>query len=62
MYCRWLNTDEELLIGESIVIKALDVRRGKIRIGIIAPDSVSIATREQAASRLLQFVKTRKAG
>lgn len=62
MYCRWLEIDEELLIGEDIVLKAMEGRRGKIRIGITAPDSVRITTRSQLVNHLRQYMQARKAG
>lgn len=34
--------NEEILIGKDIVITLVDVERGKVRIGITAPDDVPI--------------------
>lgn len=60
MYCRWLEIDEELLIGGDIVIKAMEGRKGKIRIGIQAPDSIAIIPRRHLVSQLSKYMKLRR--
>jgi len=37
---------ERLVIGENVVVQVLAVRRGQIRLGIMAPESVSIRRAE----------------
>ncbi len=38
--------DESIMIGEDIEIMLIDIRRGKVRLGITAPKSVPIHRRE----------------
>lgn len=38
--------DEEIVIGDSIVITLVEIRGDKVRIGISAPDNVPVHRRE----------------
>lgn len=38
--------DEDILIGDDIVVRVVDVRGGTVRLGIDAPSHVSIDRRE----------------
>ncbi len=38
--------DESIMIGEDIEVMIIDIRHGKVRLGITAPKSVSIHRRE----------------
>jgi carbon storage regulator len=40
------HRDEEIYIGDSIVISIVDIRGDKVRIGITAPESVPVHRRE----------------
>jgi carbon storage regulator len=59
---------ERLVIGEGIVVQILAVRRGQIRLGIIAPPSVHIRREElpqlpeKADELQARFVAGRRAG
>ena len=37
------TTEEEIRIGDDIVVRVLDVRGDRVRLGIEAPSSVSVA-------------------
>ena len=38
--------DESIMIGEDIEVMIIDIRRGKVRLGIAAPKSVPVHRRE----------------
>jgi carbon storage regulator len=38
--------EEDIIIGDNIVIKIVDIRGGKVRLGITAPDDVPVHRRE----------------
>lgn len=38
--------DESIMIGENIEVKVIDIRGGKVRLGITAPRSISVHRRE----------------
>lgn len=40
------KVDEELIIGDDIVVKVVDVRGDKVRLGIVAPTNVSVHRKE----------------
>jgi carbon storage regulator len=39
--------NEEILIGDRVTLKVLDVRRGRVKIGIDAPADVRVQRKEQ---------------
>lgn len=45
--------DESIVIGDGIVVTVVEVGRGRVRLGIVAPPSVSIR-REEVHYRILQ--------
>jgi carbon storage regulator len=51
---------EDICIGDDIVVKVNDIRGGRVRLGIQAPDHVSIDRRE-VAIRKQQTPSTRDA-
>ena len=51
---------EDICIGDDIVVKVNDIRGGRVRLGIQAPDHVSIDRRE-VAIRKQQAPSTRSA-
>jgi carbon storage regulator CsrA len=48
--------DEEIVIGEDIRIRVVEAKRGRVRLGISAPDSVHVLRAE------LLFADDEKAG
>jgi carbon storage regulator len=40
------HADEEIVIGDNIVLKVIEVRNGKVRIGIEAPRTLTVHRRE----------------
>ncbi len=60
-YCLGLNEmlvlsrkkEEEIIIGENIVVTVIQVRRGRVRIGIKAPKDIRIVRGELLASRTI---------
>ena len=40
------HVDEEIVIGDNIILKVIEVRNGKVRIGIEAPKSMTVHRRE----------------
>jgi carbon storage regulator len=40
------QVDEEIVIGDDIVVSVVRIRGDKVRLGISAPDSISIHRRE----------------
>ena len=40
------NTEQTIMIGDDVEIKVVDIRGGKVRLGITAPQSVSVHRRE----------------
>ena len=51
--------DEDILIGDDIVVRVVDVRGGTVRIGIDAPSHVSIDRREIREQKLRDGVHGR---
>jgi carbon storage regulator len=43
---------EEIVIGDNIRIKIVDIRGGKVRIGIVAPKDVAVDRKEIHEKRL----------
>ena len=40
------NTEQTIMIGDDVEIKVVDIRGGKVRLGITAPQNVSVHRRE----------------
>jgi len=40
------NTEQTIMIGDDIVVKVVDIRGGKVKLGITAPRNVSVHRRE----------------
>lgn len=40
------NKDEEIIINDNIIVKVIDVRGNKVRLGIDAPKNISVHRRE----------------
>lgn len=38
--------DEEIVIGDGVIVKVVDIRGDKVRLGIIAPTEISVHRRE----------------
>ena len=50
--------DEDILIGDDIVVTVIDIRGDKVRIGVQAPPNVSIDRREVRKRKLRDGVHT----
>ena len=46
MLIMWRRSGESLLVGEGVEIEVLDSRPNRVKLGIIAPDSVAIVRKE----------------
>lgn len=40
------KTEQTIMIGDDIEVKVVEIRRGKVRLGITAPRNVSVHRRE----------------
>lgn len=40
------KVNEDVLIGDNVVVRVTQIERGKVKLGFIAPDSVRIHRRE----------------
>ena len=40
------NTEQTIMIGDDIEVKVVDIRGGKVKLGITAPRNVSVHRRE----------------
>jgi len=47
----WRRSGESLIIGGDVEIEVLDARANRVKLGIAAPDSVSIIRRETLITR-----------
>lgn len=45
------KTDEEIVIADNIRVKVLEVRGNKVRLGIVAPENISVHRAEVQARR-----------
>lgn len=54
------KSQEEIVIGDDIVLKIVETRRGSVRIGIIAPPEVPIWRDEIVQRRLEEPPERRK--
>lgn len=50
------KTDQEIVIADNIRVKVLEVRGNKVRLGIVAPEQVSIH-RAEVQARRQEFVQ-----
>lgn len=55
------NVEESIVISDSITIKVLSVRGGRVRLGIVAPHDVTV-DREEIARARQQFGDVASAG
>lgn len=55
------NVEESIVISDTITIKVLSVRGGRVRLGIVAPDDVTV-DREEIARARQQFGDAAPAG
>ena len=46
MLVMWRRPGESLVVGESIEIEVIEARPNRVKLGVVAPDSVSIVRKE----------------
>ncbi len=51
MLIMWRRAGESLLVGDSVDVEVLDVRPHRVKLGISAPDSVTIVRKEAKLTR-----------
>jgi carbon storage regulator CsrA len=47
----WRRAGERFVVGEGVEIDVLDVRTNRVKLGIVAPDSVAIVRKEARMTR-----------
>ena len=51
MLILWRSSGQTLIVGEGVEIQVLDTRQNRVKLGIVAPDSVSIVRGEARVTR-----------
>ena len=51
MLIMWRRLGESLTVGDGVEIDVLDVRANRVKLGIVAPDSVPIVRKEARMTR-----------
>lgn len=51
MLILWRNSGQTLIVGEGVEIQVLDTRHNRVKLGIVAPGSVSIVRGEARITR-----------
>ena len=47
----WRRTGESLIVGDSVEIEILDARANRVKLGIVAPNAITIARKEAQITR-----------
>jgi carbon storage regulator CsrA len=47
----WRRSGESLIVGDGVEIEVLDARANRVKLGIVAPDSVQIVRKEARITR-----------
>ena len=56
MLIMWRREGQSLFVGEGVEIEVLDVRSNRVRLGIVAPKTVSVVRGEARLTREENFV------
>ena len=62
MLILWRCSGQALIVGENVEIQVLDTRHNRVKLGIVAPDSVSIVRGEARITREENRVAALSAG
>ena len=62
MLILWRCSGQTLIVGEGVEIQVLDTRHNRVKLGIVAPDSVSIVRGETRTTREENLAAALKAG
>ena len=51
MLIMWRRAGERLVVGEGVEIEVLDARANRVKLGIVAPESIAIVRKEAQMTR-----------